>query len=62
MESTSKKKPLLDGIKGKLQQFNDEYYLLKAPQGSGLTPKAMDERQREDHEVGEDIHHSISLK
>ena len=44
MESTSKKNPLLNGIKGKLQQFNDEYYLLKALQGLELTPKARDER------------------
>ena len=49
-------------MKGKLQQFNDEYYLLKALQGSQLAPKARDERQREDHEAGEDIHHPISLK
>ena len=60
MESTSKKNPLLNGIKGKLQQFNDEYYLLKARQGSELAPKARDERQMEGHEAREDIHHPIS--
>ena len=51
MDSSSNNKPLLNGIKGKIQQLNDEYYLLKALQGSEIAPKDMDERQMEHHEA-----------